>query len=495
MPGEKTYIAIDLKSFYASVECVERGLDPLDTYLVVADVSRTEKTICLAVTPALKAYGIPGRARLFEAIERINEINALRLSQAPGRVFSFETFSDSELKDSPNAKLAYIAAPPQMKKYMQVSSRIYNIYMRFVAPEDVHVYSIDEVFIDATEYLELYNMGAEEFARALIAEVYAGTGITATAGIGTNLYLAKIAMDIEAKHMQPDSYGARVASLDEKTYRQKLWDHKPITDFWRVGRGYSERLAAVGIHTMGDIAECSLADEDMFYKMFGVNAELLIDHAWGREPVGMADIKEYEPDTHSLSSGQVLKCPYPFDKAKTVCKEMADSLAFELAEKRLTSDQITLTVCYDALSPAQQGIKKEMKADRYGRTVPKQDHGSANLGAFTSSSKIIMQKTAELFDRIALPELCVRRINLTVNHLKPVGAEPQPEYEQLSLFDEADFEKKKQEEKMLKKEQAIQSAVIELRDRYGKNAVLKALDFEEGATAIERNSQVGGHKA
>ncbi len=491
----RTYIAIDLKSFYASVECVERGLDPLDTNLVVADLSRTEKTICLAVTPSLKAYGISGRARLFEAIQRINEVNGLRLMDAPGRKFSGESFSDRELKADKSLKLGYITATPQMHKYMQVSSQIYEVYLRFVAPEDIHVYSIDEVFIDATDYLVLYKMTAREFARKLVSEVYAETGITATAGIGTNMYLCKIAMDIEAKHMKADRFGVRIAELDEISYREKLWNHRPLTDFWRIGRGYSQKLERVGLFTMGDVARCSIKNEALFYKMFGINAELLIDHAWGYEPVGMKDIKGYTPESRSLSSGQVLKRPYPFEKAKLVCREMTDKLVLDLVEKRLVTDQIVLTICYDNENVKDGKCARRIKEDHYGRPAPEKSHGSINLGSFTSSSKLIMQKTVELFDSITEKELTVRRIYVVANHIMTEKAAKEQIYEQLNFFEgfaceEEIAEKKEKNEK----ERAIQDTIIGIQNKYGRNAILKAHDFEEDATAIERNGSVGGHR-
>ncbi len=495
MNSGRKYIAIDLKSFYASVECVERGLDPLDTNLVVADLSRTEKTICLAVTPSLKAHGIGGRARLFEAVQRINEVNALRLCDAPGRRFTGESFSDRELKADPSLRLGYITAVPQMHKYMQVSAQIYDIYLRFIAPEDIHVYSIDEVFIDATDYLALYNKQADEFARMLVKEVYSETGITATAGIGTNLYLSKIAMDIEAKHMQADEFGVRIAELDEISYREKLWNHRPLTDFWRIGRGYSKKLEDRGIFTMGDVARCSLGNEEMLYKLFGINTELLIDHAWGYEPVGMKEIKSYMPETHSLSSGQVLKHPYPFEKAELICKEMTDKLVLEIVEKRLVTDQIVLTVCYDTENVKSGKCTRQIKTDYYGRPAPEKSHGSINLGCFTSSSKLILEKTVQLFESITQRDLTVRRIYVVANHITPESAVKEREYEQLNFFENFGREEELAGEKEKReKERAIQDTIIGIKNKYGRNAILKAHDFEQDATAIERNGSVGGHR-
>ena len=492
----KTYVAIDLKSFYASVECVERGLDPLDTNLVVADPTRTEKTICLAVTPSLKAYGISGRARLFEVVQRIKEINAIRLSDAPGKQFSGESFSDRELKADPSLSLSYITAPPQMRRYMEISSLIYEIYLKYIAPEDIHVYSIDEVFINATDYLTLYKQNANEFVRTIIKDVWQTTGITATAGIGTNLYLSKIAMDIDAKHMQADEYGVRVASLDEISYRERLWSHKPLTDFWRIGRGYYKKLTDRGIYTMGDVARCSLDNEEMLYKLFGVNAELLIDHAWGIEPVGIDEIKAYTPGSRSVSSGQVLKQPYVFEKARLICKEMTDSLVLDLVEKRLVTDQLVLTVCYDIENVTKGNYSGKVKTDFYGRSAPDNSHGSINLGVFTSSTKTILAKMLELFDRIVCRELTVRRIYVVANHVRPEWQKTEPEFEQLSLFDSDAFGPEKEEDSIkAEKEKSIQNTIIGIKNRYGKNAILKAVNFEEGAMTIERNGTVGGHKA
>ena len=455
----RTYIAIDLKSFYASVECVERGLDPLTTNLVVADESRTDKTICLAVSPSLKAYGIPGRPRLFEVVQKVAQINR---TQRP--------------------RLEYIVATPRMALYMEVSSRIYGIYLKYVAPEDVHVYSIDEVLIDATDYLVTYSCTAHELAMRMIRDVLATTGITATAGIGTNLYLAKVAMDIVAKHTEADKDGVRIAELDEMSYRRLLWDHKPLTDFWRVGRGIAAKLEAAGIHTMGELARRSLdqAWEAYLYKLFGINAELLIDHAWGWEPCTMELIKNYRPSANSIGSGQVLMEPYSFEKARVVMGEMTDSLVMDLVEKRLVTDQIVIDVNYDRMESGRND--REMARDWYGRTVPKPAHGSVNLGRRTSSTRLISEAVLGLFDRIVDPELYVRRLNVTAANVTPEDRAG----EQLELFGEPfDTEKERRQ----------QEAILEIRRKFGKNAILKGMNFEEGATAMERNKQIGGHKA
>ena len=501
---EKCYIAIDLKSFYASQECVERGLDPLTTNLVVADASRTEKTICLAVSPGLKSFGVPGRPRLFEVVQKVQEINALRRCRAPGRQFSGASCNTQELAADPGLELDYLVAPPRMGHYMECSTRIYGIYLNYVAPEDIHVYSIDEVFIDATPYLRTYGLDAHGFARKLIREVLRETGITATAGIGTNLYLCKIAMDIVAKHIPPDRDGVRIAQLDEQSYREKLWDHQPLTDFWRLGPGYARKLRQNGLYTMGDIARCSLGKpgsffcEDLLYKLFGVNAELLIDHAWGYEPCTIADIKAYRPSTNSICSGQVLHCPYPNAQARVVVREMADLLALDLVEKGLVCDQMVLTVGYDRENLQDPKIYRayqgDVTTDHYGRPIPKHAHGTANLSRPTASTREIMEAVTALFERITDPKLLIRRLNLTANH---VVREPAPEeqnnMEQLDLFSDPGETEKQQA--MLEKEKRRQQAVIDIRRKFGKNAILKGLNFEEGATTIDRNQQIGGHKA
>ena len=499
--AERKYLCIDLKSFYASVECIERGLNPLTTNLVVADKGRTEKTICLAVTPSLKSYGVSGRARLFEVVQRVREVNNQRKRNAPDKKFTGSSTDYIELEKNPSLELDYIVAPPRMAYYMEYSTRIYNVYLKYIAPEDIHVYSIDEVFIDITHYLATYKMNAHDFARKLIKEVLETTGITATAGIGTNMYLAKIAMDIEAKHIPADKDGVRIAELDEMSYREKLWSHKPLTDFWRVGKGIATRLERYGIYTMGDIARYSLLDEDFLYKLFGINAELLIDHAWGWEPCTIADVKAYKPSTNSLSSGQVLHEPYYFDKAKLVTREMAELLVLDLVEKGLVTNQIVLTIGYDIENLTNEAIrntyKGEIITDHYGRQVPKYAHGTANISRKTSSSKLIVDATMELFDKIVNKGLLVRRITIAACKLERESDIQEKVPEQLDLFtDYENVEKKRQrEEEILEKEKRMQQAVLNIKKKYGKNAILKGMNLEEGATAKDRNSQIGGHKA
>lgn len=504
----RTYIAIDLKSFYASVECMERGFDPLTTNLVVADTSRTEKTICLAVSPSLKAYGISGRARLFEVVQKVKEVNAERLYKAPGRVFSGTSFNDIELKASPGISLDYIAAPPRMAYYIEYSTRIYNIYLKYIAPEDIHVYSIDEVLLDATDYLNTYNLSARELATKMIQDVLRTTGITATAGIGTNLYLSKIAMDIQAKRILADQNGVQVAELDEMSYRHLMWSHRPITDFWRVGRGYARKLEEQGLFTMGDIAKCSIGkptdyyNEDLLYKLFGINAELLIDHAWGWEPCTIADIKAYKPSTNSIGSGQVLHSAYTFDKAKLIVREMTDLLVLDLVDKRLVTDQLVLTVGYDIENLTNPEISKSyhgaITTDHYGRSVPKSAHGTTNLGRQTSSTNLIMDAVTELFERIVDKALLIRRVNIAANHVvDEANVQKADNYEQLDLFtDYAAVQAKKEEEEAgLAREKKVQKAMLEIKKKYGKNAILKGINLEEGATTVDRNKQIGGHKA
>jgi len=504
----RTYIAIDLKSFYASVECVERGLDPLTTNLVVADASRTEKTICLAVSPSLKAYGIPGRARLFEVVQKVKEANAARLRKAPGRAFSGVSCNDTELKSSPGLSLDYIVAPPRMAYYIEYSTQIYNIYLKYIAPEDIHVYSIDEVFLDATDYLNTYNLSARELATKIILDVLKTTGITATAGIGTNLYLSKIAMDIQAKHIPADNNGMRIAELDEMGYRRSLWSHRPLTDFWRVGKGYAKKLEEKGLFTMGDIARCSLGkptdyyNEDLLYKLFGINAELLIDHAWGWEPCTIADIKAYKPSTNSIGSGQVLHYAYTFDKAKLIVREMTDLLVLDLVDKRLVTDQLVLTVGYDIDNLTNPEIKKSyngaITTDHYGRNLPKSAHGSVNLGRQTSSTKLILDAVTDLFERIVDKNLLIRRVNITANHVvDEATVQKTDNFEQLDLFTDyaAAQAKKEDEEAELAREKKMQQAMLEIKKKHGKNAILKGMNLEEGATTVDRNRQIGGHKA
>ncbi len=495
----RTYIAIDLKSFYASVECVERGLDPLTTNLVVADRSRTEKTICLAVSPSLKACGIPGRARLFEVEQRIREVNAERRRRAYGHRLTGKSVSAIELKAHPEWEVDYIAAPPRMAYYIEHSARIYQIYLNYIAPEDIHVYSIDEVFMDVTAYLNTYGITAHELARKIIGDVLRQTGITATAGIGTNLYLCKVAMDIEAKHIPADKDGVRIAELDEMTYRRKLWTHRPIKDFWRVGHGIARKLEQYGIYTMGDIARQSVRNEELLYRLFGVNAELLIDHAWGWEPCTMEMIKAYKPSTNSLSSGQVLQEPYTVQKARVVVREMAESTALDLLDKKMVTDQMVLTVGYDTASLSNHAeYNGEITTDFYGRKVPKHAHGTANLDRHTSSARLIADAVMELFDRITDPGLLVRRINLTANNVTDEDtASRNPVPVQYDLFTDYEaVEKKNAEEKeRLDKERKMQTAILKIKKQFGKNAILKGLNFEEGATARDRNGQIGGHKA
>ena len=525
---ERCYIAIDLKSFYASVECVERHFDPLTTNLVVADLSRTEKTICLAVSPSLKAYGISGRARLFEVVQRVKEVNRERLNKAirEGCVckdehgqyrFSSSSFHAPDLAADPSLELSYYVAPPRMKLYEQYSTRVYSIYLKYIAPEDIHVYSIDEVFMDVTEYLSTHKMTPHELAMTMIREVLYTTGITATAGIGTNLYLAKVAMDIVAKHVPADKDGVRIAEIDEMRYRELLWCHTPLTDFWRVGRGYSRKLEALGLYTMGDIARASLspAKEAALYKTFGINAELLIDHAWGWEPTTIKEIKAYRPSTNSLSSGQVLKEPYPYDKGKLIVREMTELLALDLVRKRLVTKQIVLTISYDRESlvilvpgktmkdtvyaVAKTGVQYQgvVTPDAYGRPHPRHAHGTGNLEQYTNSTKKLIEAVLGVFERVVDPDLLIRRVNIAVCGLIPESQIPAEAPEQMDLFtDYEELDRKREEAKAKEaKERSIQRAVLALQDRYGKNAVLKGMNLSEGATTIERNGQVGGHKA
>ena len=503
MPNQRTYIAIDLKSFYASVECVERGLDPLTANLVVADPTRTEKTICLAVSPSLKAYGISGRARLFDVVQRVREVNRERQRKAPGGRFRGESSDDPAVRRNPSLKLGYIVAPPQMAHYIDISTKVHQVYLKYIAPEDMHVYSIDEVFMDVTAYLGTYRMSAHDLAMKMITDVLATTGITATAGIGSNMYLCKVAMDVMAKHIPADENGVRIAQLDEMSYRQKLWSHEPLTDFWRVGHGYADRLKQIGIFTMGDIALLSTRQggEDWLFGQFGVNAELLIDHAWGWEPCGMKEIKAYRPTTTSLSSGQVLKNPYPFDKARLVTKEMTELLSLELVEKQLVTDQVTLTVGYDREnlvdSAKRRAYKGEVHTDHYGRLVPKHAHGTENLSRRTSSTRLLCEAVMRLFDRVVDPRLTIRRICVTACKTVPEGSVTEPGEIQLTLFDDpaAVQEAKEAEDRTLAREKRLQKAELAIKHKYGKNAILKGMNFEEGATAMERNSQIGGHKA
>lgn len=478
----KVYIAIDLKSFYASVECRERGLDPLTTNLVVADSSRTEKTICLAVSPSLKQYGIPGRARLFEVVQKVKEINAERRLKAPNKTFTGSSYNDIELKKNKDLELGYIIAPPRMAYYMKYSTNIYNIYLKYFAPEDIYAYSVDEIFCDITRYLNMYHMTARELVTKVIKDVYDTTGITATAGIGTNLYLAKVAMDIGAKHVQPDERGARIAGLDEMTYRKLLWNHRPLTDFWRVGKGYAKKLEKYGIFTMGDVARTSIEKEDLLYKLFGINAELLIDHSWGWEPVTIESIKAYKPMSNSISSGQVLHCPYDYEKTKLIVKEMTELLTLELVDKRLVTNQLVLTVGYDIDNLTNPEISKaykgEVTEDRYGRKIPKHAHGTINLDHMTSSTKIIMEAVMKLYERIMNDKLLVRRINITANNIISENSQnAKKSFEQIDLF--TDYEKKKEDDKQEKREHEMQKAIIDIKKKYGKNAIIKGMNLQE----------------
>lgn len=509
MPERKrTYIAIDLKSFYASVECRERGLDPLTTNLVVADRGRTDKTICLAVTPSLKAHGIPGRPRLFEVVQKVREANARRLAAVPGGEFSGTSSDAGELAAHPELAIDYIVAPPRMAYYMEYSMKVYDIYLKYIAPEDIHVYSIDEVFLDVTEYLGTYGLTARQLAMKIILDVLNTTGITSTAGIGPNMYLCKIALDIMSKHIQPDRNGVRIAHLDEMAYRRLLWTHQPITDFWRVGRGYAKKLAEYGMYTMGDVARCSLGgpgdfyNEDLLYKLFGVNAELLIDHAWGWEPCTIADIKAYVPEDRSMGSGQVLTCPYDYEKAALVVREMADMLALDLVDKGMVADQVVLTVGYDIENLTDPERKKtykgEVTVDRYGRRIPKHAHGSIHLERQTSSGRIITEAAMRLYRQIVDEKLLIRRLNLVAAHVVPISRMKEPEpFEQMDLFTDyaaRDAEREREQTELLR-ENKMQQAMLDIKKKFGKNAILKGFNLEEGATARDRNGQIGGHRA
>lgn len=514
---ERAYIAIDLKSFYASVECVERHLDPLTTHLVVADESRTEKTICLAVSPSLKKYGIPGRARLFEVNQKVKEINGLRqrevlrLKRAGKNSLSNETREEpfsadaTALAKDPFLMLRPLIAPPRMALYMEYSSRVFNIYQKYVSAEDIHVYSVDECFIDVTNYLATYKMTAEQLARKMILDVLKQTGITATAGIGTNLYLCKVAMDIVAKHIPPDGNGVRIAKLNEKTYREQLWAHQPLTDFWRIGKGYADKLAQHGMYTMGDVARCSIGtgsqtnNEELLYKLFGINAELLIDHAWGYEPCTMKEIKNYRPEAHSLSRGQVLSEPYSYERCRVIIKEMADQLALELVEQCVVTDQIGLSIGYDTdnITDPKTRFTGEVTSDRYGRKMPKPAHGSIDLGEYTSSAKIMIERAVELYERITNPSLHIRRIYIGANRVNPESETVKEIGKQTDFFSDPVFDEEQEriKAKALEEEKNLQKAMLEIKKKFGKNAILKGISYEEGATARERNGMMGGHKA
>lgn len=490
------YVAIDLKSFYASVECRERGLDPIRTNLVVADSSRTEKTICLAVSPSLKAYGLPGRARLFEVVQKVKEININRKRFATNKEFSGMSVDDIELKNNPELELDFVIAPPRMSYYMKYSTNVYNVYLKYFSPEDIYVYSIDEVFCDITHYLKMYKMTARELVTKVIQDVYTTTGITATAGIGMNLYLAKVAMDVGAKHVKMDKNGVRIAELDEMSYRRMLWSHKPITDFWRVGRGYTKKLEKYRIYTMGDVARMSIQNEELLYKLFGVNAELLIDHSWGWECATIKSIKEYKPEKKSIGSGQVLHCPCTFEQTKIVVKEMAELLSLDLVQKQFVTSQLVLTIGYDIENLTNQEISKlysgEITVDHYGRKIPKHAHGTINLDHNTSSTRIITEAVVKLYSEIVNDKLLVRRINLTANNVID-ERDVKEECEQINLF--ADYDEINKRRKKEKEEREIQKAMLNIKSKYGKNAVLKGMNLQADGTTIERNGLIGGHKA
>lgn len=492
---EKVYCCIDLKSFYASVECVERGLNPLKTNLVVADKSRTEKTICLAVSPALKQYGIPGRARLFEVLSKVKEINKMRRKANGYKKFSGKSINDDILKKDKTKELDLIIAPPRMAHYIDYSAKIYNIYLKYIAKEDIFVYSIDEVFMDVTNYLKYYKLSPKDLIAKIIKDVYDTTGITATGGIGTNLFLAKVAMDVVAKHIIPNKLGVRIAELNEMSYRKMLWSHVPITDIWRVGKGISKKLEKYGMYTMGDVARCSINNEDLLYKLFGVNAELLIDHAWGYEPCTIESIKNYKPLAKSVSSGQVLQSPYSYDKAKLIVREMAELLDLDLVSKKLVSEQLVLTIGYD-IENVTDDYNGEITIDHYGRAIPKHAHGTINLDYKTSSSKIITEAMIKLYDRIINPKLSVRRVTMAATKLASEEEEKgKVRYRQLDLFSSLDDENNKldYDREALKEENNFQNAMLKIKEKYGKNAILKGMDLEDGATTMDRNRQIGGH--
>lgn len=490
------YVSIDLKSFYASVECMERNLNPLTTNLVVADEARTEKTICLAISPSLKEYGLPGRARLFEVIQKVKDINMGRKMKILNQEFNGKSYDARELKRNPKLELDYIIATPRMAYYMEYSTKIYNIYLKYIAPEDIFPYSIDEIFCDITNYLKTYNLTPKELVTKILREIYEETGITATAGIGTNMFLCKIAMDIVAKHIAPDEYGVRIGELDEMSFRKKLWNHRPITDFWRVGKGYAKRLEKHGMFTMGDVARCSVNNEELLYKLFGVNAELLIDHSWGWECTTIESVKKYKPESKSLSGGQVLHCPYNFDKARVVISEMSENLVLEMVEKRFITDQLVLHVEYDVQNLNKDSSETiyngEIKEDRYGRWVPKPAHGTYRLEEKTSSTKLINAGFLKLFDDIVDNKLMVRKMYLYVGNLTSEDEIKEERYEQVNLFTNYDEVNKKQEK--LEEEKRIQKTIIDIKNKYGKNAILKGINFVDGATARERNKQIGGHR-
>ena len=495
------YLAIDLKSFYASVECIERYLNPMNTNLVVADNSRTEKTICLAVSPALKSLGVPGRPRLFEVNEKVRQLNSFRRAKLNGKTLQEKSYILSELQKNLDLAIDFIIAPPRMAHYIKYSTDILNVYLKYIAPEDIHVYSIDEVFIDISHYLKTYGLSPMELCQKMVMDVYTTTGITATAGIGTNLYLAKIAMDIVAKKMPADKNGVRIAYLDEQLYREKLWTHQPLTDFWRVGKGYAKKLEQEGLYTMGDIALCSTGskssyyNEELLYKLFGINAELLIDHAWGYEPCTIEQIKAYRPSKHSICCGQVLHTPYTTEKGEIVIKEMADSIALDLTAKSLVTDQLVLTIGYDRSNldaPETRSKIDKIRIDHYGRQVPEHSHGTIHLNGHTSLSNEIINKATELYRRIVKPQLLIRRFSLTADNTLAANQTDVATVTQLSLFDEpVDPQVQAKRDKVDK----LQHTVIDIKKRFGKNSLLRGLNYEDGATGRERNAQIGGHKA
>lgn len=495
----RIYMCIDLKSFYASVECRERNLDPLKTNLVVADESRTEKTVCLAVSPSLKQYGVGGRARLYEVLKKVEEINRERKRKNKYKEFTGKSYLDDELKNDISLELDFIIAPPRMSYYMNYSTKIYNIYLKYIAPEDIYVYSIDEVFCDITNYLKFYDMTPRELVTKMIKDVYDTTGITATAGIGTNLFLAKVAMDVVAKHTEPNEFGVRIAGLDEMTYRKKIWEHKPITDIWRVGKGTADRLEKYNIYTMGDVARCSIENEDLLYKLFGVNAELLIDHAWGYEPCTIKSIKEYKPTTKSISSGQVLHCPYNYKQTKIIIKEMADLIALDLVDKGVMTDQLVLTIGYDIenLTKSNINYSGEVILDQYGRKIPKHSHGTINIEHKTSSSSLIMNKLLELYERIVNKDLLIRRINISANRIESESnCIKKPTMKQFNLFSSLEEQEKEyeQEYEKEKNDMQIQRVMLNIKSRFGKNAILRGMNLEKDGTTIDRNKQIGGHR-
>lgn len=497
----RVYACIDLKSFYASVECKERGLDPLTTNLVVADESRTEKTVCLAITPSMKQYGLGGRARLYEVIQKVKQVNYDRKKNNNYKAFTNKSVNDNELKNDKSLELDFIIAPPRMAYYMDYSTKIYNVYLKYLSADDIYVYSIDEVFCDLTNYLQYNNMTPRELVTKMIHDVYETTGITATGGIGTNMYLAKVAMDIVAKHTEPDKFGVRMAELDEMSYREKLWCHKPLTSFWRVGPGYTKKLESKGIYTMGDIARCSIENEELLYKLFGVNAELLIDHAWGWEPCTIKDIKSYKPERNSISSGQVLHCPYPYKKAKIIIREMADLLALDLVKKNLVTNQLVLTIGYDidnlTIPEIRNKYNGDITYDHYGREVPKHAHGTINIDHYTSSSKIIMDNMMKLFEKIINKDLLIRRVNVVAcNVVPPESVKDKKIVQQFDLFSNNEEQEKLKIKELEdeKEEKKVQEVLLSIKNRFGKNAILKGMNLEEGGTTIERNGQIGGHK-